>query len=137
VFSKEYDLLKKRGIKFIDLTITNLRFPAQIEEELSTRWRTSWMEVANRQKKIVEQEQAIQSLSGQDQALMDYAYGTSKHLGSYPETTQLDSKELLISLLKGNLDTISQDPELSSLLGSEYKDISDLIEWVRSQGDLT
>ena len=137
VFSKEYDLLKKRGIKFIDLTITNLRFPAQIEEELSTRWRTSWMEVANRQKKIVEQEQAIQSLSGQDQALMDYAYGTSKHLGSYPETTQLDSKELLISLLKGNLDTISQDPELSSLLGSEYKDISDLIEWIRSQGDLT
>jgi hypothetical protein len=95
------------------------------------------MDVANRQKKIVEQEQAIQSLSSQDQALMDYAYGTSKHLGSYPGAIHLDSKELLIALLKGNLDTISQDPELSSLLGSEYKDISDLIEWVRSQGDLT
>ena len=95
------------------------------------------MEVANRQKRIVEQEQAIQSLSGQNQALMDYAYGTSKYLGSYPESIQLDSKELLISLLKGNLDTISQDPELSSFLGNEYKDISDLIEWVRSQGDLT
>ena len=92
--------------------------------------------MANREKKIVEQEQAIQSLSGQDQALMDYAYGTSKHLGSYPGTIDLASKEILISLLKGNLDTISQDPELSSFLGSEYKDISELIEWVRSQGDL-
>lgn len=137
VFSKEFDLLKNRGIKFLDLSITNLRFPAQIEEELHTRWRTSWLDVANREKKIVEQEQAIQSLSGQDQALMDYAYGTSKHLGSYPGTINLPPKELLISLLKGNLDTISQDPELSSLLGSEYKDILDLIEWVRSQGDLS
>jgi len=136
VFSKEFDLLTKRGIKFIDLSITNLRLPAQIEEELHARWRTSWMDVANKEKKIVEQEQAIQSLSGQDQALMDYAYGASKHLGSYPETINFSPKELLISLLKGNLDTISQDPELSSLLGSEYKDISELIEWVRSQGDL-
>jgi hypothetical protein len=137
LFSKEFDLLTKRGIKFIDLSITNLRFPAQIEDELHTRWRTSWLDVANKEKKIVEQEQAIQSLSGQDQALMDYAYGTSKHLGSYPGTIDLSPRELLISLLKGNLDTISQDPELSSLLGSEYKDISDLIEWVRSQGDLS
>ncbi|PKO07425.1 MAG: hypothetical protein CVU41_01635 [Chloroflexi bacterium HGW-Chloroflexi-3] len=136
VFSKEFDLLKKRGIKFIDLSITNLRFPAQIEEELHSRWRTSWLDVANKEKKIVEQEQAIQTLSGQDQALMDYAYGTSKHLGSYPESINLNSKELLISLLKGNLDTISQDPELCSFLGSEYKDISELIDWVRSQGDL-
>ncbi len=136
VFSKEFDLLKKRGIKFIDLSITNLRLPTQIEEELQTRWKTSWMDVANREKKIVEQEQAIQSLAGQDQALMDYAYGASKHLGSYPVNQELGSKEILISLLKGNLDTISQDPELSSFLGSEYKDISDLIEWVRSQGDL-
>jgi len=137
VFSKEFDLIKKRGIKFLDLSITNMRLPAQIEEELQTRWKTSWMDVANREKKIVEQEQAIQSLSGQDQALMDYAYGASKHLGSYPETDELDSKEILISLLKGNLDTISQDPGLSTVLGSEYKDITDLVEWVRSQGDLS
>jgi len=137
VFSKEFDLLKKRGIKFIDLSITNLRFPYQIEEELQTRWRTSWLDVANREKKFVEHEQAIQSLSGQDQALMDYAYGTSKYLGSYPGTVDLASKEILISLLKGNLDTISQDPELSSFLSNEYKDISELIEWVRSQGDLS
>ena len=137
VFSKEFDLIKKRGIKFLDLSITNMRLPAQIEEELQTRWKTSWMDVANREKKIVEQEQAIQSLSGQDQALMDYAYGASKHLGSYPVTDDLDSKEILISLLKGNLDTISQDPGLSTVLGSEYKDITDLVEWVRSQGDLT
>ena len=137
VFSKEFELLKKRGIKFIDLAITNLRLPTQIEEELQKRWKTSWMDIANKEKKIVEQEQALQSLSGQDQALMDYAYGTSRHLGSHPIADELDAKEILISLLKGNLDTISKDPELSTYLGSEYKDISDLIEWVRSQGDLT
>jgi hypothetical protein len=135
VFSKEFDLLKKRGIKFIDLSITNLRLPAQIEEELQTRWKTSWMDVASREKKIVEQEQGIQSLSGQDQALMDYAYGTSKHLGSFPLSDEMDAKDMLIALIKGNLDTISQDPELSSVLGSEYKDLSDLVDWVRSQGD--
>ena len=93
------------------------------------------MDVASREKKIVEQEQGIQSLSGQDQALMDYAYGTSKHLGSFPLSDEMDAKDMLIALIKGNLDTISQDPELSSVLGSEYKDLSDLVDWVRSQGD--
>ena len=136
-FSKEYNLLKHRGIKFIDLVISNLRFPLQIEENLQSRWKSSWLEVANKEKKLVEQEHAIQTISGQDQALMDYAYGTSKHLGSFPTSNQLNSKEILISLLKGNLDTISQDPNLSILLDNEYKDISEILEWVRSQGDLT
>ena len=136
LFSKEFDLLKKRGIKFIDLIITNLRFPQKIEEELQNRWRTSWLEIANREKKIVEQEQVIQSIAGQNQALMDYAYGTTKHLGSVPDENKLDTKEILVSLLKGNLDIISQDPDLSTFLINEYKDISDLIEWVRSQGEI-
>jgi hypothetical protein len=136
VYSKEYDLLKKRGIRFLDIVITNLRFPQSIEEELQNRWKTSWLDIANKEKKIVEQEQALQSIAGQNQAIMDYAYGSTKHLGSISEFKVLGSKELLISLLKGNLDTISQDPEFSTYLTSEYKDISDLIEWVRSQGDI-
>ncbi|MDO9085683.1 MAG: hypothetical protein Q7U53_05695 [Anaerolineaceae bacterium] len=137
ILSKEFELLKKRGIRFLDIVITNLRFPQSIEEELQNRWRTSWLDIANREKKIVEQEQVIQSIAGQNQALMDYAYGTTKHLGSETDFKELDSREILVSLLKGNLDTISQDPDLSSYLINEYKDISDLIDWIRSQGDIS
>ena len=134
--SKEYELLKNRGIRFLDIVITNLRLPQQVDDAIENRWRSSWLEVANRDRKFVEQEHAIQALEGQNQALMDYAYGASKHLGSFPKEENLKANEILISLLQGNLDTISQNPELSSLLNNEYKDISDLIEWVGSQGDL-
>lgn len=135
--SKEFELLKNRGIRFLDIVITNLRLPQEVDDAIENRWRSSWLDVANRDRKFVEQEQAVQALEGQNQALMDYAYGASKHLGSFAQDDILNAKQLLVSLLQGNLDTISQNPELSSLLNNEYKDISDLIEWVGSQGDLS
>ena len=136
IFSKEFDILKRRGIKFLDLSITNIRFPSTIEEGLIKRWKTSWLDVAYQEKKIVDQQHAIQTLAGQNQALMDYAYGATKHLGSVSKDKELECKELLLSLLRGNLETISQDPDLSSDLVSEHKDILDLIEWVRTQRDV-
>ncbi len=136
-FSKEFHLLKQRGIRFLDLIITNLRFPAQIEESLQSRWKSSWLEVATKEKKLTEKQHSMQIIEGQNHALMDFAYGSTKYLGSYTTNQVLSQKEIIISLLKGNLDTISQDTELSINLKNEYKDISDLIEWVRSQGDLS
>jgi len=133
--SKEFELLKNRGIRMLDVSITNIRLPLQIEEELQTRWKTSWLDVANKERSFVEQEHALQALDGQNQGLMDYAYGASKYLGSIQDNLKLNQKEILIALLQGNLDTIAQTPDLSAVLKNEYKDISDLIEWVRYQGD--
>lgn len=133
IFSKEYEILKRRGIKFLDLTITNIRFPSTIEEGLIKRWKTSWLDVANHERKIVDQQHAIQTLAGQNQALMDYAYGATKHLGSISNDKDLACEDILLALLNGNLETISQDPDLSSDLADEHKDIQDLIEWVRTQ----
>lgn len=133
IFSKEFDLLKRRGIKFIDIVVTNIRFPAEIEEELTNRWKTSWLDVANKDRKLVEQQHTIQTIAGQNQALMDYAYGATKHLGSRQLSENLSGKDLLTSLIKGNLETISQNPDLSTNLVNEYKDLSDLLEWIRAQ----
>lgn len=135
LLSKEFELLKNRGIRMLDVSITNIRLPLQIEEELQTRWKTSWLDVANKERSFVEQEHALQALDGQNQGLMDYAYGASKYLGSIQDNLKLNQKEILIALLQGNLDTIAQTPDLSAVLKNEYKDISDLIEWVRYQGD--
>jgi len=133
VFSKEFDLLKRRGIKFLDISVTNIRFPVEVEDELSNRWKTSWLEVASKDKKLVEQQHAIQTIAGQNQALMDYAYGATKYLGSRQNSENLSGEEILVSLIKGNLETISQNPDLSTQLVNEYKDLSDLIDWIRAQ----
>lgn len=131
--SKEFEILKNRGIKFVDVSVTNVRFPSEIEEALINKWKTSWLDVANKEKKLVEQQHSIQTIAGQNQALMDYAYGATKHLGSKLTTENLSGREILIELIKGNLETINQNPELSSHLINEHKDLSDLLEWIRSQ----
>jgi len=64
---------------------------------------------------------------------MDYAYGATKYLGSRQNSESLSSEEILVSLIKGNLETISQNPDLSTQLVNEYKDLSELIDWIRSQ----
>lgn len=135
-FSKEHDLLKQRGIKFLDLAITNLRFPRKVEDGLQTRWQSSWMEVALKDRKYVENQHSLQSLAGKDQAMMDFAYSASKYLGSLPEETELSAKDLINLLMKGNRDTISQDPDLASLLEDEYRDLSDLTDWVNATGEV-
>lgn len=133
ILSKEFDLLKRRGIKFLDISVTNIRFPTEIEEELTNRWKTSWLEVAYKDKKVVEQQHSIQTIAGQNQAVMDYAYGATKYLGSKQNSENISKEEILISLIKGNQETISQNPDLSTQLVNEYQDLSDLIDWVRSQ----
>lgn len=131
--SKEFEILRNRGIRFIEISVTNVRFPTEIEVALINRWKTSWLDVASKDRKLVEQQHSIQTIAGQNQALMDYAYGSTKHLGAKLSTESLSGKEILISLIKGNMETINQNPDLSSHLINEYKDLSDILEWIRSQ----
>lgn len=40
--SRELDILDSRGIRILDITITNLDLPKPIQEERSLRWRETW-----------------------------------------------------------------------------------------------
>ena len=129
-FSKEYDLLKKRGIKVISVRITDFKFPKPVEDHLQERWQTTWLDYAKKESVLIRQNQAIQSIAGKNQAIMDYAYGTTRELGAVSSDIKMDGDEILSHLLKGNLDIARIDPSLASILDEEYSDITQLIEWV-------
>ncbi|PKO18253.1 MAG: hypothetical protein CVU39_02105 [Chloroflexi bacterium HGW-Chloroflexi-10] len=132
-FSKEYDLLKKRGIKIIAVTLIHLFFSEEVEEQLLKRWTTSWLDFSQKDKKNVEQMQTVEMIRGQNQALLDYAYGATHYLGAIPLHQNLSNTEILSALIKGNLYHIQQDPNLASYLKDEYSAISDLMEWITLQ----
>ena len=129
-FSKEYDLLSKRGIKVVSLRITDFKFPKPVEEHLQERWQASWLDYAKKESELIRQNQAIQTIAGKNQAIMDYTYGTTRELGAVSSDKKMNGDEILSLLLKGNLDIASIDPSLASILDDEYSDITQLIEWV-------
>jgi hypothetical protein len=135
-FSKEYDLLRNRGIKVLSISISNFKFPKPIEDNLIDRWKSSWLDYAQKDQEIINKKRAFQAIDGKDQALMDYAYGTTSELGSVSPDIELSDFEILEMLLKSNQKIINQDSGLASVLNDEYADISRLIEWVNSEGKL-
>ncbi len=99
-FSKEYDLLKKRGIKVISVRITDFKFPKPVEDHLQERWQTTWLDYARKESILIRRNQAIQSIAGKNQAIMDYAYGSTRELGAVSSDKNLDENEILSLLLK-------------------------------------
>lgn len=129
-FSKEFDLLKKRGIKVISVRITDFKFPRPIEDHLNERWQTSWLEYAKQEREIIRQKQSVQRIAGKNQAMMDYAYGSTRELGAISVDKILDQNEILSLLMKGNLDLVRLDASLAAIIDHEYSEITQLIEWV-------
>ena len=133
-FSNEFELLKKRGIKIISIGVSNFKLPKPIEDNLVDRWQTSWLTYAKKEMEVIKNKRALQAMNGKDQALMDYAYGTTRELGSVPLNIVLSDIEILELLFKGNQNLINQDSSLASIVSDEYSDITRLIEWVNSEG---
>lgn len=128
--SREYDLLRERGLKVFAALVINLRFPDPVDEHLIALWRANWLDRAREEARFVQQRRRLEEMKGFNMALVDFSESAirllASHLHSKPE---LD--ESLEYLLRGILDECILDTELLQHLTNETQEISDLINWVR------
>ncbi|MFQ5615248.1 MAG: hypothetical protein ACE5GO_02150, partial [Anaerolineales bacterium] len=134
VESREYKILKDRGIKVIVALILNLRFPEAVDGKLEEQWRANWHERAKEEKRFIQQQRAYAKHRGYEMALKNFADASSRLLGHHLRSGQgsPDLSQSLEFLVRGTLDQCIRDPELHQHLTNEKADIAGLIEWIRS-----
>ena len=52
--SPEYELFQRRGIKVKSVSVSNLRFPPNIEDQLVRQWSTSWLDSAQAERNRID-----------------------------------------------------------------------------------
>ena len=139
IASREFEILQDRGIRIHNISITNLRFPESVEEQLQGNWKATWLERAQQERDSVIRQQSYEKLLGEEKALLDFADAGSQFLGpilkenaNMPELLPDDSETLEL-LVRGNLNQCIRDPDLRSRLSTENTLLIELIEWIRRQ----
>jgi hypothetical protein len=139
ITSREFEILRDRGIRILDISITNLRFPESVEEELQGNWKATWLERAQQEREAIVRQRSYEKLLGEEKALLDFADASSLYLGpilienaNMPELLP-DEADTLELLVRGSLSQCIRDSDLRSRLTTEKTELIELIEWIRRQ----
>ncbi|MGE5223438.1 MAG: hypothetical protein ACM3PY_13465, partial [Omnitrophica WOR_2 bacterium] len=132
--SKEYEILKERGIQILSLGVRRLLFPREVENQLVEQWKGSWLKRAHDEMKEIERYHAEARNTGQDQAWKEYASSTSQVLaGALATNPEIDMATSLELLVQGTLKLCLRDLDLAPRLTNQKTTLVDLIEWIRKQ----
>jgi len=134
--SREYYLLKKRGIQVTRVEINNLLIPDEVESQLVKRWNASWLIRARQERVLVDRQRDYILKQGQSEAHLRFAESASQHFLSERCTKQVTGREVLKRLLRGSLEMCDRDPALHSMAITETAQLQDLIDWVEKQAEL-
>lgn len=134
--SREYQLLKKRGIQVTRVEIYNLLLPDDVEKLLVQRWNATWLNRARRDRVLVDHQRDYVTQQGQDDGHIRVAESASRPFASLPANELLSGREVLKRLLRGNLEQCERDSALHSLTAEEITQLQELLDWVEKQPDL-
>ena len=112
VFSQEYRILKDRGIRVNNVSITNLRFPETVEKELVQRWESTWYQRALLEREMLEQQLGIAQKRGTQTGRKDYALAIARGLKRLSSRSDLSNEQRS---------------------GSEGSALLDLIAWIHNK----
>lgn len=134
--SREYRLLKKRGIQVTRVEIYNLRMPDEVETQLVQRWNASWLTRARQDRVLVDRQRDYVIRQAQDDAHTRAAEGASQPFKTLSPDASPSAQELLKLLLRGSLEMCEREPALHSMTVEEIAQLQEIINWVEKQPDL-
>lgn len=127
--SKEFSLLKRRGIKVDVCLIINLRFEDSIENTLVQDWAASWLQRARADREQQIQNRTINLDSAHGEGRINFAVSVSQ---AAAQTTHHEGEELMSSLLRGGENLFIRYPALLQIAAEERQALSDMQEWIQS-----
>ena len=135
--SREHRFMRERGIKIINIGISNLRMESKIEKKFVQRWTATWLQRAEEEQGYISTRKSIEKFKGQISAQKDfsdlvirslYERLSPKNEPTIDPPTMSESVELLV---RSTLNGIIRDPDLHNQLEEEESDLVELIEWLR------
>lgn len=132
--SKEYEVLRERGIKVQGVGVRRLLLPAKVETQLVDQWKASWLKRAQDETKEIEKMIAEARNNGQDLGLKEFSASVSQALSNALETDEnLGMAASLETLAQGTLKLTLREPDLASRLTNQKTTLVELVEWIRKQ----
>ncbi len=131
--SEEYHLLTSRGIRILRVGIDNLRFTPDVEKQLVSQFKTTWMVDAIREKKQIDRKRGFVEVSGEVDAVKNFTHSLSKNLIKDNPNTQ-DPKDALKSLLLRTRDELVKNDRMHRRASSEREELEEIIQWVERNG---
>jgi len=125
--SPEFELLRQRGIKVVAASVSNLRFPPNIEDQLVRQWSTTWLENAKAERDRIDRQRGFIELNGQVDAELKYAYSLSKNLLKHQPSKP---KDTLKTLILRSRDELVSDDRLHRRGSTEREELENLLQWV-------
>ena len=133
MFSTEFELIKKRGLKILSVNINNLHFNEDIEKQLVNQFNTTWLFNAKREQEQIDRKRGFVEVSGQAEAVEQYALSLSEHLIENDPYNQAP-KEALKSLLLRTRDELIKNDRMHRRASMEREELEEIIQWVERNG---
>lgn len=125
--SPEYNLLKNRGLKVLDVSINGLILNPVIEATIISRWSTSWLKNAKDESEQIERRRNIIESAAREQAIRQYADMLSREI---VRKKPLGVKDTLRTLLMRTRTIIFNNDQLRRRMTAEQQELEEIIKWI-------
>jgi hypothetical protein len=129
--SREYWVLKNRGIRLLSVSVSNLRFQPRVEEQLASGWSSNWLMNAQAERERIETARSFAAFSGQEKALTDYAMEISSELLE-KKKEKAELKAALRALLIRSRMILVRSDRMHRRAGMELQELEEVLHWLES-----
>ncbi|MBK8780421.1 MAG: hypothetical protein IPO22_01140 [Anaerolineales bacterium] len=128
--SMEYKQLESRGLEIMEVHIHNLHFDQPTEDKLVDQWSADWLNNAQKEKKFLEEKEALIETASREEASKIFAKITSEKFGgkvTMPQQNPFKTLQLLIQPLK---EYFVKESNSNSDMETELKKLDDIWKWL-------
>ena len=129
--SDEYTLLKKRGIRILNVNIGNLRFANAVEEQLVRQWTANWLVNARNERERIETLRSFAAINGQEQAIVKYAEELCEGLDKHPQETS-SLKEVVKFLITRTRMILIRNDRMHRRATNEFQALEEILQWLET-----
>lgn len=129
-FSEEFKTLAERGLKVSSVSVSGLRFSADIEKQIVEKWSTNWLANAKADRSRIERLSSVYSANGRQKALQDHALALSQAI---IKENPADIASAAKALLQRTQSEIKLNDRLLRRTTSEIEGIDEIINWMESK----
>jgi hypothetical protein len=129
--SKEYDILKGRGVRVHTVGISGIRLHPSVEAQLIRQWKATWMQKAKAEKSQIDRLRSFTELKAQVEGDMEYAVSIGKSL---KEEKPREQKEIIRTLLLRSRNELVKNDRFHRQADMERETLEEIIQWVERNG---
>lgn len=140
VESREFAMLRERGIRVLAAPVRNLRFEKKIDQQLEDQWVSFWRLRAEAERDYINRRRSYSIHEGEKDAQREFAFQATRRIESSllkstrPSTqaeARIQMRLVLERLLRGTLGQCLHDTQLHQRLSGEESQLIAIIEWLR------